>query len=105
MTFLEKKRIGKHRIPVVETYEEEVDVLDENGQPVMVGTGKFITKRRPKLNPKYDELKEYTPRENRPEWNCVGLLGQILIRKGQPVAPTWIKIKDLSKNVELWLLT
>ena len=98
-----KKKIGKHQVPVMETYEE-IDVKDENGMPVMVGTGKFETKTRPKINPEYDETKEYIPREKRPEWNCVGLLGQLPLRKGQPVAPTWVKIKDISKDVELWLV-
>jgi hypothetical protein len=97
-------KIGKHKIPLMETYEEEIDVLDDNGQPVMVGSGKYETKTRPKINPDYDETKEYIPREKRPEWNCVGLLGQLPLRKGQPVAPTWIKIKDISKDVELWLV-
>jgi hypothetical protein len=96
--------IGKHRVPVMETYEEEIDVPDEKGQPVMVGSGKFETKTRPKINPEYDETKEYIPREKRPEWNCVGLLGQLPLRKGQPVAPAWVKIKDLSEEVELWLV-
>ena len=99
-----KNKIGKHQVPVMETYEEEIDVLDENGQPVMKGTGKFETKTRPKLNPKYDEKQEYVSREKRPEWNCVGLLGQLPLRKGQPVADTWVKIKDISKDVELWLV-
>ncbi|NIM10684.1 MAG: hypothetical protein GTO45_01740, partial [Candidatus Aminicenantes bacterium] len=76
--------IGKHKLPVMETYEEEIDVLDDNGQPVMVGSGKFETKTRPKINPDYDKTKEYIPREKRPEWNCVGLLGQLPLRKGQP---------------------
>lgn len=96
--------IGKHRVPVRETYEEEIDVLDEHGQPVLVGTGKFEIKERPKLNPEYDESKEYVPREKRPEWNCVGLLGKLPLRKGQPVAESWIKMKDLSDGVELWLV-
>ena len=99
-----KTVIGKHRVPVMETYEEEVDVLDEHGQPVLVGTGKFVTKERPKLNPAYDESKEYVPRERRPEWNCVGLLGKLPLRKGQPVAESWIKMKDLPDEVELWLV-
>ncbi|MCH7575326.1 MAG: hypothetical protein IIA59_09400 [Candidatus Marinimicrobia bacterium] len=99
-----KKVIGKHLVPVMETYEEEVDMLDDNREPVMVGTGEFVTKSRPKLNPKYDESKEYVPREDRPEWNCVGLLGQLPLRKGHPVAPTWVKIKDISDKVELWLV-
>lgn len=96
--------IGKHRIPVMETYEEEIDVKDDKGEPVMIGTGKFETKTRPKINPDYDETKEYIPREKRPEWNCVGLLGQLPLRKGQPTADTWVKIKDISKDVELWLV-
>jgi hypothetical protein len=93
-----KNLIGKHRIPVIEIYEEEIEVLDENGRPVLVGTGEFVTEQRPKLNP------EYVSREQRPEWNCVGLLGQLYLRKGQPVAPTWVKIKDISDEIELWLV-
>ena len=99
-----KKVIGKHKVPVMETYEKEIDVLDENGEPVLVGSGEFVTKERPKLNPKYDESQEYVSREQRKEWKCVGLLGQLPLGKGQPVAPTWIKIKDISKKVELWLV-
>jgi hypothetical protein len=99
-----KNVIGKHRAPVLESYEEEIEVLDEKGQPVLGGSGEFVPKKRPKLNPDYDESKKYVSREDRPEWNCVGLLGQLPLREGQPVAPTWIKIKDISKNVELWLV-
>lgn len=99
-----KTIIGKHQVPVMESYEEEVDVLDEDGMPVLVGTGEFDVVEQPKLNPKYDASKEYIPRSERPEWCCVGLLGQLPLRKGSPVAPTWIKIKDLSDKVELWLV-
>ncbi len=101
----EKKNIvGKHRIPIMEQYEEETTVLDENGGTVMIGSGQFQTKTRPKLNPDFDPSKEYIPRDRRPEWNCVGLLGQLALLKGQPTAPSWIKIKDLSDKVELWLV-
>lgn len=99
-----KKVIGKHRVPVMQTVTEKVEVLDENNNPVMEGTGKYETQERPKLNPKYDPEREYVPREKRPEWNCVGLLGQLPLRKGQPTAPGWIKIKNISKDVELWLV-
>lgn len=60
--------------------------------------------RRQKINPDYDPAHEYIPRDQRPEWHPVGLLGQLHLRKGQPVAPTWVKIKDISENVELWLV-
>ncbi|NIM14324.1 MAG: hypothetical protein GTO45_20000 [Candidatus Aminicenantes bacterium] len=99
-----KNKIGKHKVPVMETYEEEIDVLDDKGKPVMVGSGKFETKTRPKINPDYDEKQTYITRDQRPEWNCVGLLGQLPLRKGQPVDDSWIKLKDISKDVELWLV-
>jgi len=60
--------------------------------------------QKPILNPDYDPTREYVPRNQRPEWHPVGLLGQLHLRKGQPVAPTWVKIKDVSENVELWLV-
>jgi len=96
--------LGKCQIPVMESYEVEIEVLDEKGDPVMVGSGKYENKERPKLNPAYDETKKYILREDRPEWNCVGLLGQLPLLKGQPVANTWVKIRDLSENLELWLV-
>ena len=99
-----KKIIGKHKIPVMETFYEEIEEKNKNGEPVMAGTGKFKKIKRPKINPDYDPDREYISRENRPEWNCVGLLGQLPLRKGLPVAPTWTKIKDISEDVELWLV-
>lgn len=96
--------IGKYKVPVMESYEEEIEVLDDKGDPIMVGSGKYEKKERPKINPDYDEKKEYIPRENRSEWNCVGLLGKLPLRKGQSVAKNWVKIKDLSDDLELWLV-
>ena len=100
----EDNLIGPRRIPVMETYAETVAEFDEDGQRVMVGTGEFVTRQRPKLNPDYDPSQEYTSREDRPEWNMVGLLGQLPLRKGQPVADTWVKIKDITDDVALWLV-
>jgi len=71
-----------------------VKSVDENGNKLM----------RNKLNPDYDESKTYIPREDRDEWNIVGLLGQVEITKGQPVASNWIKMKDISDTVELWFI-
>lgn len=99
-----KTVIGKHKVPVMKKVEQEIEVADENGQPVMVGSGKFRTVVKPKINPEYDPSRSYIPRSERPEWHKVGLLGQIPLKKGQPVAPTWVKIKDISDEVELWLI-
>ena len=59
---------------------------------------------RKKLNSDYDESKTYVPREKRDEWCLVGLLGQIPITKGQPMASNWIKMKDISDSVEMYLV-
>ena len=56
------------------------------------------------LNPDYDESREYEQRRYRDEWCLIGLLGQIPITKGQPVADNWIKMKDVSDTVEMYFV-
>ena len=71
----------------------------------VISTEKNGTKLiRRKINPDYDESKSYKPREERDEWCLIGLLGQIPITKGQPMASSWIKMKDISDTVEMWMV-
>ena len=56
------------------------------------------------LNTDYDETKDYVPRENRNEWDVVGLMGKLRLRKGQPTGTNWIKMRDISDSVEEWLV-
>jgi hypothetical protein len=56
------------------------------------------------LNPDYDPDQEYASRENRREWDTVGLMGKLRIRKGQPTGSNWIKMRDVSDTVEEWLV-
>lgn len=60
--------------------------------------------KRFKVNPDYDPNEKYIPRKDRSEWNVVGLIGRVRVLKGQPVAPGWIKLRDISENVEEWLI-
>ena len=55
-----------------------------------------------KLNPEYNKSQSYQRRKDRAEWNLIGLLGQIQIKKGEKVNSRWIKMKDISDAVELW---
>jgi len=66
------------------------------------GDGNNLQRRKP--NPDYVEGQEYISREDRPEWDAVGLMGKLRIRKGQPTASTWIKMRDVSDSVEEWLV-
>jgi len=56
------------------------------------------------LNPDYDPDTEYVSREDRPEWDTVGLMGKLRIRKGQVTGTRWIKMRDVSDTVEEWLV-
>ena len=66
--------------------------------------GQTITQQRRKLNPSYDPSMPYVPRAARAEWDMVGLLGKLRLRKGQPVGARWIKMRDVSASVEEWLV-
>ena len=64
--------------------------LDENGDR--------------KLNPDWDKSKTYVSREERKEWDMVGMVGKLYLRKGQPTGDRWIKMRDISDTVEEWLV-
>lgn len=63
-----------------------------------------IIQKRRKLNPEFDPDMEYIPRAERKEWGCVGLVGKLRIRKGQLINPSWRKMKDISDEVEEWMI-
>ena len=75
---------------------EDYEVTDDDGNTVV--------QQRRKLNPAYDPDVEYIPREQRPEWDCVGLMGKLRIRKGQVTGSRWIKMRDINDSVEEWLV-
>ena len=56
------------------------------------------------INPEYDETLEYQSREERPEWQIVGLLGKVQILSGSPTNPRWIKMKNIDDDHELWYI-
>ena len=88
---------GKYLRDEYGTYiQEDYEVEDEDGNTVI--------QQRRKLNPAYDPDTEYIPREQRPEWDCVGLMGKLRIRKGQVTGSRWIKMRDISDSVEEWLV-
>nr|BAR35956.1 hypothetical protein [uncultured Mediterranean phage uvMED] len=59
---------------------------------------------RRKLNPDYDESKTYVSREDRKEWDTVGMMGKLRMKKGQKTGTNWIKMRDISDTVEEWLV-
>jgi hypothetical protein len=109
---------GEKIRPAVEG-EDPIGVI--SGNPSVVGdsawnkwSGKYLRddfgsyildeNNERQLSPDYDPDQEYISREDRPEWDCVGLMGKLRIRKGQPTGSRWIKMRDISPSVEEWLV-
>ena len=88
-TYFREHSYHSDRIPDSLTAPDDAEVIDAG--------------KRQKLNPDYDDSKEYKSREERDEWHIVGLLGQIPITKGQPTG-NWIKMKDVSDTVEMYFV-
>lgn len=62
-----------------------------------------VLKRR-KPNPDYNPANPYTPRSQRAEWDSVGLIGKLRLRRGQVTGAGWVKMRDVSDLVEEWLV-
>jgi hypothetical protein len=56
------------------------------------------------LNPGYDGEQEYVAREDRDEWNLVGLLGQVPVLKTATKNIHWKFMKEISATVDLYYL-
>lgn len=67
---------------IPQTNEDGDEILDENGDIVMVKTGNIIKNARYKLSEGYDPTKQnsYIERKDRPEWSYVGMVGVIPVR-------------------------
>ena len=91
-----KKGFETDKIPENETVPSDAVILTRDD------SGNTLTRRV--LNPDYNESNEYISREDRQEWDAVGLMGKLRIRKGQPVDSRWIKMRDVSDSVEEWLV-
>jgi hypothetical protein len=56
------------------------------------------------LDHTWDSSQEYTGREKRNSWAVVCILGSAPVYKGQTVNSNWIKVKDLSDELELMIV-
>ena len=45
-------------------------------------------------NPDYDPTRDYVPRSHRKEWDAIGLVGKLVVKRGQPVGSRWILMKS-----------
>ena len=90
------KSFESDKIPAEETVPSDavVSTTDDNGN---------LLERRT-LSPDWNPDTDYVSREDRKEWDTVGLMGKLRVLKGQPVDSRWIKMRDVSDTVEEWLV-
>ena len=86
------------------------DVTAPADATVVTVDGSGDTLKRRQLNSSYDDTQTYTPREDRQEWDAVGMMGKLRLRAGQPTGDRWIKMRDIATDddgnvtVEEWLV-
>ena len=88
------------RIPSDVTAPSDATVISEEKDRY----GNTIKLKRRKLNPEWDSTQDYISREDRKEWEAIGLMGKLRLRKGQPTGTNWIKMRDISETIEEWLV-
>ena len=75
-------RIMYHDVTIPAEYQE-IEHIDEETQEVTIEkvliTEEHI-ERQPVVNPEYDHTLEYIGRSERPEYGCVGMKGQLLVK-------------------------
>ena len=104
--------VGDVKIKAGTCYERNALTKDADWTPPEGAVSSTQSER--KLNPAYvkpnttDENEGddvgYTPRSDRAEWQLIGLLGQVQIKANEPTNPRWIKMKNISDAVELWMI-
>ena len=97
-----KESLGISKIPDdAVIIDIERDGLEEHGFQVGRKGEKLMRRIQ---NPDWDKTNQYMKRELRDECNLIGLLGQIPVKKGQPIGSNWIKMKDISDATELYFV-
>jgi len=82
---------GVTKIPVSVVVKECSAPIPDDAKREMIS--------RKVLNPEYDPTREYVSREQRPEWDFVGLLGRLPLHVGQPMHPRWIVVRELAPGL------
>ena len=55
-------------------------------------------------NPDWDESIPYHRREDRKEWDAIGIIGQCYVRKTAVIPSSWIKLKEIDSTKDFYLI-
>ena len=57
-----------------------------------------------KVNSAFDATKEYVKREDRKEWDKIGIIGQCYVRKTAVIPSSWVKLKEIDSTKDFYLI-
>ncbi len=87
-----------HMSPDYQVLVSEIDFWKSQGDefcPQWAIDQNIRIKRKSRTyNPDYDKTKTYVPRSDRKEWSAIGLVGKLVVRRGQPIGANWILMKS-----------
>ena len=81
-------------------------VKDENGNQLYGDAQEGSVQPKVNLieNPDWDQSIPYRRREDRKEWDIIGLLGQCYVRKTAVIPSSWIKLKEIDSVKDFYLI-
>ncbi|AGE59994.1 Chlorovirus glycoprotein repeat domain-containing protein [Acanthocystis turfacea Chlorella virus WI0606] len=97
----DKYRNDKFGNQILEPVQYVSNIADDTDRVVYDGTSvvpdgyEIITEKTPILNPVFNPSLQYIPRESRPEWAPIGLVGKLRVLPGQVVNPSWRLIRTI----------
>ena len=79
-------------------------VKDEDGNQLYSDANKKHEKVTMVENPDWDQAQEYYSREERKEWDKIGIIGQCYVRKTAVKPSSWIKLKEIDSVKDFYLI-
>ena len=79
-------------------------VKDEDGNQLYSDLNKKHEKITLVENPDWDQTKEYYSRDERKEWDKIGIIGQCYVRKTAVIPSSWIKLKEIDSTKDFYLI-
>ncbi|AGG54705.1 hypothetical protein PROG_00052, partial [Prochlorococcus phage P-SSP10] len=79
-------------------------VKDEDGNQLYSDLNKKHEKITLVENPDWDQTKEYYSRDERKEWDKIGIIGQCYVRKAAVIPSSWIKLKEIDSTKDFYLI-
>ena len=91
-------KVAEIAVPSIVTKERVSEIEAEkakgNVPQAAIDQNLRVTKSSRVYNPDYDKTRDYVPRSERKEWDAIGLIGKLVVRRGQPIGANWILMKS-----------